>query len=355
MREPDPVSITIGLAAHHAYCPRRAWLEIAGEHTDTRQVAVGLDKHVRTDDPATGRSEQHRALDVVHEEWGYTGRCDTVEELPDGSLRVVEYKATPVRRTTAVTEPMRLQVTLQALALQAMGHRTAEPRVYFTEHRRRVPVPIGGDEITAARSLVERTRATVESDTAPPPLEDDPRCTRCSHAGVCLPDERDLRPVRRRIVVADPDTQVLHLATPGARASVRSGRAIVRKGDEELSSVPLERVQGVVVHGNVDLSGALIRELLWRDVPIVWCTGSGRLVGWASSTRSPNGLARARQHVSPQTRIELARQFVAAKIANQANAATTQRSSRAGAGPPSRTLPRGDSGGDDPGRLRYRG
>jgi CRISPR-associated protein Cas1 len=121
------------------------------------------------------------------------------------------------------------------------------------------------------------------------------------------------------VLVADPDTQVLHLATPGAHASVRAGRVRVHKGGEELASVPLERVLALVVHGNVDISGALIRELLWRQLPNVWCSSSGRVIGWAVSARSPNGLGRARQHVvSDRSHLGLAREFVAAKIGNQA-------------------------------------
>ncbi|WP_448631109.1 CRISPR-associated endonuclease Cas1 [Cellulomonas soli] len=258
-------------------------------------------------------------MDVEHDGWGYTGRCDTVEVLEGGSLRVIEYKSTPVRRRAEVTEAMRMQLALQVAALEACGHAVSGRLVYFTEHRQRVAVELTPDDFDAARRLVDSTRATLESGTAPPPLEDDARCTRCSHAAVCLPDERELQPVRRRIVVADPDTQVVHLTTPGARASLRSGRLIVRKGDDELSSVPLERVQGLVVHGNVDLSGALIRELLWRRLSIVWCTGRGRVTGWASSTDSPNGAARQRQHAAqPGGDLLLAREIVGAKITNQA-------------------------------------
>jgi len=63
--------------------------------------------------------------------------------------------------------------------------------------------------------------------------------------------------VPRRIVVVDLDTQVLHLSTPGSRASTRRGRIEVAKQGEVLASVPLERVQALVVPGNVDVSGAL--------------------------------------------------------------------------------------------------
>lgn len=78
-------------------------------------------------------------------------------------------------------------------------------------------------------------------------------------------------------------------------------------------------VQAVVAHGNVDLSSGLMRELLWRDVPIAWCSGTGRLYGWATSSWGPNGPTRVQQHVaSSEGRLGIAREFVASKIANQA-------------------------------------
>ncbi len=290
-----------------------------GEHTDTYQMAVGTERHTPVDDPRAARGNVLRALDVDHPGWGYTGRCDSVEVLDNGSIRVVEYKATPVRRRAEVTVPMRTQLALQSAALTSMGMTVEDQVVYFTEHRKRVTVDLSEADFERARRLVEATRTCLSAPTAPPVLEDDPRCTRCSHAAICMPDERTLEPVTRRIVVADPDSQVVHLSTPGSRAAVRAGRMVVHKGDEEIGSVPLERVQGVVVHGNVDLTGGLIRELLWRDLSVVWCTSSGRVVGYAASSSSPNGGPRRAQYAAAETgRIDLAREFIVAKIANQA-------------------------------------
>ncbi len=173
--------------------------------------------------------------------------------------------------------------------------------------------------MSSAREMIAATRAVVDSPLAPPPLEDDPRCLSCSHISVCLPDERLLGPVQRQIRVSDPDSQVVHLSTFGARASVKQGRLLVHRLGEQMASVPLERVQAVVVHGNVDLTGGLIRELLWRNLPVLWCSSNGRLIGWAASASSPNGGPRARQAVASQTgRLDLAREFVASKIAGQA-------------------------------------
>lgn len=313
--EPLPIS----LVAHHAFCPRRAWLEAAGERSDTEQVAVGTRDHQAVDDPSRSRSGRVRALDVASESLGIVGRCDTVEVDALGRVTVVEHKATPVRRRPEVTDPMRVQVLLQVLCLREMGHEVEGAAVWFSSHGTRVPVAISVEDESRARDEVVLTRQVVEAAEAPAPLEDDPRCTRCSHVGVCLPDERPLTQVSRVIRVADPDAQVVHLTTPGSRASTSRGRLLVQKAGESIASLPLERVQGLVVHGNVDVSAALLREILWRGLTVVWCSGSGRVVGWGQPAQSPNGAVRPRQHLQSATgRLDLAKEFVAAKLGNQA-------------------------------------
>ncbi|MDN5857253.1 MAG: CRISPR-associated endonuclease Cas1 [Pseudonocardia sp.] len=311
--------LPISLVAHHAFCPRRAWLEAMGETTDTHQMAVGVAAHRASDDPNRSRTGSRRAVDVVSVDLGITGRCDAVETDAAGRTTVVEHKSTPVRRRAVVTEPMAVQLALQAVALREAGVAVDAAAVYFVDHHQHIDVAIGDGEIAAAIDHLTRLREVLATAVAPEPLVDDPRCRTCSHAGVCLPDERALGPVTRRVLVADPDTQVLHLATPGARAALRSGRVRVVKGDDELGSVPIERVLALVLHGNVDVSSGLLRELLWRRLPVVWCSGTGRVIGWANSAQSPNGGPRARQHVISQNgHLGMARAFVCAKVANQA-------------------------------------
>lgn len=311
--------IPVSLVAHHAFCPRRAWLEAVGEKTDTQQVALGVQAHTPADDPTGSRSRRYRAVDVISYDLGVVGRCDTIELDENAAMTVVEHKATPVRLRPEVTEPMRVQVALLAGALADMGYPVVGQAIYFTNHHTRVDVQLSSEDKLRARDMVAATARTLAAEHAPPPLEDDRRCSRCSHISVCLPDERPLAPVTRRIVVADPDTQLLHLTTPGSRAYVTRGRIDVSKSGEKLGTFPIERVQGLVVHGNVDLSSGLIREVLWRSLSIVWCTSSGRVTGWARPAQGPNGGPRLLQHVaSHHGRLDLARQFVATKVANQA-------------------------------------
>ena len=159
----------------------------------------------------------------------------------------------------------------------------------------------------------------MDSTQAPEPLVDDYRCRACSHVSVCLPDEHLGKIVERRIHARNPDSQVVHLTTQGSRVSMRRGRLIVYAPSAEEQSVPVERVHSLVLHGNIDVSSAVIRELSWRNCTIIWCSSSGRVYSWSQPARLPNGHTRVRQHViSEAGHLGLAREFVSAKIANQA-------------------------------------
>lgn len=312
-------SLPISLVAHVAFCPRRLWLEAVGEKVASVAIEQGIADHEAVDRRKDERRDRRRSVEVRSALLGVHGRCDVVDVGVDGSVEVVEFKSAPLRRSTSVSAQQRLQLALQGLALREAGHRVAGYSVYFTTARRSVAVEVSGADEAAAVEAVGRARAIVGATAAPPPLHGDPRCDRCSHAGVCLPEERSGVAVARRVHAADPDGEVLHLTTPGSRAFLSRGRVEVVRGEEQIGSLPVDRVQGLVIHGNVDVSSALLRELLWRRVSVVWASGSGRVVGFARSADAPNGRPRVLQHVaSHEGRLDLARELVGAKIANQA-------------------------------------
>jgi CRISP-associated protein Cas1 len=102
-RDAEPLHLS--LVSHHVFCPRRAWLEAAGERCNSYQMAAGEFAHRATDNAASSRDGRHRSVDISHLGWGIVGRADTIEEH-DGSLKVIEYKATPVRRRPETTLAM---------------------------------------------------------------------------------------------------------------------------------------------------------------------------------------------------------------------------------------------------------
>jgi CRISPR-associated protein Cas1 len=332
--EPIPIS----LVAHTVFCDRRAWLEAAGEEIPSVAIEHGVADHRRVDARVDERAARRRSVGVAHPDLGLTGRCDVVD-VGENGLEIVEFKSSPVRRSSAVTRAQVIQLALQRLCLESTGHNVVGQAVHFTTQRRTVDVKLTEADVAEAIEYVARTRAIVEARHAPAPLVDDPRCGGCSHASICLPDERAGQPVTRRIAVPDPHGEVLHVTTPGTRVSLRAGRLVISHQGEQVRSLPVERVHALTLHGNADVSSAAMRELLWRQRAVLWCSGRGWLIGYALSSDGPNGLARVNQHVaSANGDLGLAAELVSAKIANQA---TLLRRRRLPSGrPPPRTEPR---------------
>lgn len=314
----DRTEIPISLVAQAVFCERRAWIEAAGERVVHSQIEAGLAAHVTVDSPSRCQVRTH-SVDVSNESLGVVGRCDVLRVESADAVSIVEYKATPVRRIAEVTQANVVQLALQRLCLESVGVQVLSQEVYFTNHRRAVQVDLAVTDLRNAERWVTTTREIIERPSAPAPLIDDARCGSCSHLSVCLPDEHNHVKSPRRISVSDPHGEILHLTVPGSRASLRAGRVVVTRKREEIASVPVERVVGVVIHGNVDLSSALVREILWRGYSIIWCAGTGRVIGAARSAESPNGQARVRQHVASYTgQLDLAREFIRSKVSNQA-------------------------------------
>lgn len=94
---------------------------------------------------------------------------------------------------------------------------------------------------------------------------------------------------------------------------------VVRKADKSKVTVPLLKVDQVVVLGNVTLSAAVIEMLLDGGTEVCFCTKWGRFRGRLAGDWTKNSLVRLEQHRvhgDPARSLMLARQFVWAKLSN---------------------------------------
>ena len=83
-----------------------------------------------------------------------------------------------------------MQLCVQGLLLREHGYDCVEGVLYFVGSRERVRIPFD-DELVAgsARRAIEGLRRVAADGAIPPPLEDSPKCPRCSLVEICLPDE----------------------------------------------------------------------------------------------------------------------------------------------------------------------
>lgn len=255
---------------------------------------------------------------------GLRGKVDAVRRR-DGVLIPYEHKRGRSRR-----DPMgaptawpsdEVQVAAYAMLLEdARGEAIAEGRVRY--HQDNTVVRVAVDEALRGRvrDAVSRARALNATAQRPPVTIEENKCTRCSLAPVCLPEEaRQARHddhVARRMFPRDDDRMSLHVSGHGARVGRSGHQLVVEPRDGLPSRYPIEGVRSVVVHGYSTVSSQALGLCSSHDVAVHWLGPGGRFVG---SFYNDDGAVqrRIRQYDAlrvPAVRQDLARRLVSAKL-----------------------------------------
>src|SRR5690606_1534234 len=134
--------------------------------------------------------------------------------------------------------------------------------------------------------LIDMTKAAIqglrefESATeAPPPLEDSPKCPRCSLVEICLPDEinrlRGGSPEPRPLAVSQTEALPLYVQSYRGRISKRGETLEIYLDDEKATTARLIDVSQLVVMGSAYLSTPALHELMHRGIPVSWHSYGG--------------------------------------------------------------------------------
>lgn len=311
------------------YCPRLFYLEWVDKqwqsNDDTeagRWVHRDVDsRHGALAPPGEASPDTVRSVELSDEGWGLTAVVDRVDHS-DGSVSPVDYKRGRPGPHGLPWPADRIQTLVQCALLESTGYEVAEGIVSYAETHQRVSV--AWDE--AARDdlarEIQRAREVAAAPLPPPPLVDSPKCTRCSLAGLCLPDEINVLLARkqvdgRRILPRNPDSSPLYVTEPGAVVSVKGGRVVVSKKREILADVRLIDVQSLSVHGNVQISTQALTRLWGVGAPVLYLSSGGWLNGWSSGQPTKNVELRRRQVFAHAMGVRFACRMINGKIRNQ--------------------------------------
>jgi CRISPR-associated protein Cas1 len=140
----------------------------------------------------------------------------------------------------------------------------------------------------------------------PFPLEDSPKCPRCSLGGICLPDEinffRDIDIAPRPLAVGLDTSMPLYVQAFHAKVSKSGERLEVSIDDKQVQSVRLMDVSQLALFGNVYVTTPAMQELMSRNVPITWHSHGGWFMGHTIGTGHKNVELRRAQFGWPTTR-----------------------------------------------------
>ena len=313
------------------YCPRLAYLEwVEGEWADSTDTVQGKRAHARVDksgkqlpspEELGDEMSEARSITLSSERLGVIAKMDVVE-IGEGKAMPVDFKKGKRPHVAAgAYEPERVQVCAQAMILEDNGYEVPKGALWYVGSREKVPVILDYELRAKTISAISALRDAAVSGHRPPPLENSPKCPRCSLAGICLPDETNLfskKYTPRPLNPSDNPALPLYINTFGARLR-KSGERLIIETEEDSMEVPMIDVSQVVLHGSVSVTTPALHALMNNEIPVSWFSSGGWFLGHTIGTGNGNVAVREAQYrcaFDENRCLSLSHNLVAAKVQN---------------------------------------
>lgn len=318
----------------YVYCPRLAYLEwVQGEWADSGDTVEGRNRHRRVDKPsgelpspedAEASERIHaRSITVSSNRLGLIAKMDVIEG-ERGCVTPVDYKRGKRPHVArGAYDPERVQLCIQGLILEDQGYICEQGVLYFVESRERVPVTFDAELRDLTLSAIHGLRGVALGGRIPAPLEDSPKCPRCSLVGICLPDEVNFLKRKetppRPIAVGITESLPVYVQANKAKVA-KSGENLEITVDDKRVALPrLAEVSQLVLQGNVYVTTPTLHELMSREIPVVWQSYGGWFLGYTAGMGHKNVELRTAQFRGADDErvcLQLAKGWVRAKIHN---------------------------------------
>jgi CRISP-associated protein Cas1 len=315
------------------YCPRLAYLEwVQGEWAESADTVEGRGVHRRVDrgggelpeaETIGGDEPVHaRSVTLSSDRLGLIAKLDLIE-VEDGAVVPVDYKRGRRPHVAAgAYEPELIQLCVQGLILEDNGYRCDEGALYFRESRERVRVGFDAELRSKALAAVSGLRLVAAGGRIPPPLEDSPKCPRCSLVAICMPEEVNyLRhgDAPRPLAASRNLSLPVYVQASPARVRKRGETLLIQTEEGSETTARLIDTSHLVLIGSVDVTAPCLHELMRREIPVSWYSGSGWFLGHTIGTGHRNVELRTAQYrasFDPAFCLRLARGLVASKLRN---------------------------------------
>ncbi len=359
------------------YCPRLFFYEfVEGVFRHNADTRHGAAIHQRVDagngamPPAAGTPQRRgrkkdaaataaneepevihsRSVSLGSDRLGVSAKLDLVEIRTAGdelfgpmSVSPVDYKAGRPREaedgTLTLWDADKAQLGLQILLLRENGYSCNEGTIYYRQTKQRVRLEMTPELESWIEQTVVAARACARG-SIPDPLQDSPKCPRCSLVSICLPDEtRRLRQaaatvpgdpapeeleVGRRLIAPRDDARAVYINGQGGSAGKDGQTMEVRERDGKTQKVtgkiPLRDISHVAVFGNNQLTAGLVQTLCEQETPISYFSSGGWFYGITRGHDLTNVFTRIRQFAvaaDEEASLTICREMIAGKIWNQ--------------------------------------
>ena len=332
-RPADAPLIPAHILNEFVYCPRLAYLEwVQKEWEDSSDTVEGRHVHRRVDtkggtlpepDDDFEKMKPARSVELSSKRLDLVAKIDLVEGA-EGKVTPIDYKRgkRPHVKQKAY-DPERVQLCAQGMLLEDHGYQCSEGILYFAGSKERVRVPFDDELRSLTQESLSLLRTVVEGGQIPPPLEDSPKCSRCSLVGICLPDEVNLLSAKadkvRPISVRQTRSLPVYVQAHRAKVAKSGERLAITVDDGKPTHARLSETSQLVVMGNVYVTTPTLHELMRREIPVTWHSYGGWFLGHTIGAGHANVELRTAQYrgsFEDQVCLRLAQGWVQAKIRN---------------------------------------
>lgn len=348
------------------YCPRLFFYEwVEGVFRDNLDTMKGSFRHSKIDSQSDGLPDSSKLTDedrlhsrsvtLSSERYGLIAKMDLIE-ASEGVVTPVDYKiGAPYKDddgNPTIWDTDRVQLAVQALVLRDNGYECNQGVIYYVKTKQRVPLEINDEVIEETVQCLNQARELAERGMIPPPLDNSPKCPRCSLVSICLPDEthacgdedeewtsirqltlfetEDLPEIRhsdwrktptvRRLVPARDDLRPLYLNKQGLSVGISSNVLKIKEKGKVIQEVRTGEICQLNLFGNIQLTTQAIQTLCRNEVPIGYFSMGGWFYGTTQSMGLKNVFLRREQFLNaerPSFCLQLAKALVIGKIKNQ--------------------------------------
>lgn len=177
------------------------------------------------------------------------------------------------------------QVTGYALLIEEQsGREITEGRIKYHRDNVLVKIKIDEERKAWARKLIANGLILMRSSERPAVAENENLCLKCSLAPICLPEEnriaRDEAYDAIRLFPPVREKKSIHVSGYDANVKKKGDGLLIQKwGDASAKAViPIQEVDSLSLHGNVQISTQVISFLAYHDIPVHFFSRSGSYI-----------------------------------------------------------------------------
>ncbi|MBN1552531.1 CRISPR-associated endonuclease Cas1 [bacterium] len=334
-----PDLIPVRMLNEFIYCPRLAYLEwIQGEFAESVDVVKGkfdhrvVDSPTESDRPVSKDDSESYSVESAYvsaPELGLVAVIDKVE-IDHGNAVPVDYKhAAKPSVGYGVWKTDLVQICAHALILEENGFAVDYGVIYYVASRERIEVPIDNETREITLQAIQDLREMASSGKIPPPLDDSPKCPKCSLVGICLPDETDFlhhddsepvpEPAPRMILPKADESLPVYVQHQGFSIGKSKGVLKIRDRGKTVQDIPIHEINCLSVFGNIQISTQALQSLCNTGIPVCFFSHGGWFYGVTQGLGHKNVELRIVQHRGTEEqmiRLSIAQRLIADKILN---------------------------------------